>query len=693
MAESRWKKVDPDAPAEAEKPAESRWKPAGKMTEQELTDLYLKSMDPSKALSWGAGSSATSGLMNRALGAYDWATGAAPSYGEGVDRRVAAEKALAEKHPAAHLTGSVAGGVGTGLGLAKSGVTLARQGAGLLERSVMGAGEGALYGAASGAGNTYTGNPIDYFNNAGDTAKLGLAVGAAAPGTLDLLGWAGRKAAQPFNYLRNDVDVARDRVTKAMVDAKQPVDVGGRPIDRVGALETDIGSAAAAGQPEYSVVDAIGKPAQRQLAVVAKQEGPARDLADDFLTGRNIGAPARRAGEIDRTLGVEGTAKQAEARLLEKAQTESKPLYAEAMDVKGVHNDVIAEGLSDPIMKEGLARGVKLQRINNAMTGKPFNPEDAAITGLDKAGDPIIGGVPNMQTLQTAKIGLDEMIEGSLKDGRPTKYTAALTGFKNRLLDQINSLNPAFKEANKVFAGPMSIRDAVGEGADAAASNRRFADVLDEFRAKDPNIQQGYRIGYADRLNSQLESGQTPSQLLPRSQKGQIELNELSLDQGPLRPNPRGLPEPGGGRPPGEAPWRTFMNREDQMARTTQQALGGSPTAENVADMTATSAAGKAANALLARLNPREAWGHAWEGLKSAGRGETEGQRTAIAKMLLLNSASDPAEYAALLQALRGGQAQHLITEAARGPRASAITSGVIGATAPGLTRVYVRKE
>jgi hypothetical protein len=676
MAESRWKVVAPEP--DEEKPAESRWKPAGPMTEQQLTDLYLKGFEPAKALSLGAANSGTFGMFNRAGGAYDYLTGAAPSYSEGVDARVASEKKLADQYPGAHLTGAIGGGLAGGLGIAKTGVTLARQGAGLLERGFRGAAEGLGYGMAGGAGNTYTEKPIDYFNNAGEGGKLGMAVGAAAPYVIGAGQWAGQKLAMPFNAFRDAKDVMVDRVTKALMDRKQPVDVQGRPIDRVDALETDLSSAAAAGQPEYSVVDAIGKPAQRELAVVTKQEGPARDLADDFLTGRNIGAPARRAGEIDRTLGVEGTAKQAEARLLDKAQTESKPFYDDAMKVKGVHNDVIAEGLADPIMKEGLARGVKIQRIQNSMTGKPFNPEDAAITGFDKAGDPIIGGVPNMQTLQTAKIGLDEMIEGSFKDGRPTKYTAALTGFKQRLMDQINALNPAFKEANKVFAGPMSIRDAVGEGADAAASNRRFADTLDEFRAKDPNTQQGYRIGYADSLNSKLESGQQPSQLLPRSQKGQVELNELSLDQGPLKPNPRGLPEPGGGRPPGEAPWRTFMNREDQMARTNQQALGGSSTAENAADMIAQSNALKAAGSLV-RLKPQEAWGHAWEALKSAGRGENEAQRTAIAKAYLLNKLSDPEEYAALMQALRGGVTQSDRVAAALGPRASGLTSGVLG--------------
>jgi hypothetical protein len=121
------------------------------------------------------------------------------------------------------------------------------------------------------------------------------------------------------------------------------------------------------------------------------------------------------------------------------------------------------------------------------------------------------------------------------------------------------------------------------------------------------------------------------------------------------------------------------MNREDQMARSNQLALGGPATAENLADMAATSSnTGKAVSSLV-KLRPQEAWGHAWEALKSAGRGETEAQRTAIAKMLLLNSTSDPAEYAALLQALRGGEAQYETMVRNLGPRATGLTSGVTG--------------
>ena len=89
-------------------------------------------------------------------------------------------------------------------------------------------------------------------------------------------------------------------------------------------IDTDIQSAEAAGQPGYSIVDAIGKPAQRELAVVPSSRDRRATSSTTDLAPRNVAAPMRRAGEVDKALGVEGTAKQAEAALLEKAQTESR---------------------------------------------------------------------------------------------------------------------------------------------------------------------------------------------------------------------------------------------------------------------------------------------------------------------------------------------------------------------------------
>ncbi len=64
----------------------------------------------------------------------------------------------------------------------RSGVTLAgRVGEGLLPRVLGFGAEGAAYGAAHEAGNTYSGNPMDYVDAAKRGATTGAAIGAALP--------------------------------------------------------------------------------------------------------------------------------------------------------------------------------------------------------------------------------------------------------------------------------------------------------------------------------------------------------------------------------------------------------------------------------------------------------------------------------------------------------------------------------
>jgi hypothetical protein len=101
-----------------------------------------------------AASGMTFGLADKAAGGMDYLTGNAPSYDAGVK----AQRARTDALPAAQrVTGEVAGGLAGGVGLAKSGLTLAGRLGPALFRRVLGYGaEGAAYGAAHGAGNTYS---------------------------------------------------------------------------------------------------------------------------------------------------------------------------------------------------------------------------------------------------------------------------------------------------------------------------------------------------------------------------------------------------------------------------------------------------------------------------------------------------------------------------------------------------------
>ena len=257
------------------------------------------------------------------------------------------------------------------------------------------------------------------------------------------------------------------------------------------------------------------------------------------------------------------------------------------------------------------------------MGGEPFNPTDAAIVGFNEAGDPIIKGVPNFKTLQTAKIGLDSMIQKQTDPitGKMTPYGAALVGLKNWLNEQIAAFRPDYATANKLFSNPMRIKEAVQIGQDMARRGRP-GDTVPAFQRLNAPEQQGVRIGWANSVLEPLErTGNFPTMLRAKSPKGQAELEALS--------------------PYGPATLREMLAREEQMQRTSRQALGGSQTAENLADI-AQGPGGSEVLGLGANLmsgNFMGALRGGGEMLSRVARGESEAQRTAIARALL---ASEP---------------------------------------------------
>ena len=626
-----------------------------------------------EAIALSGVNTASFGMLNRAAGVANVLQGG--DYSEGVDKASAREQELRSQYPWLTTGADVGGGLLSGGLLARGGMTLAREGQAFLPRLGVGVAEGTGYGAVGGAGSTYSGNLEDYATNALTGGAMGGIIGGAAVPVVQGLQWAGGKLAAPFRRYRPDEDVAAEQVAKAVRDS-------GRNIDTIA---SDVRDAHAAGQVDYTPADAIGEAGQRKLAVVLKQEGPARQAGKEFLENRNFDYPDRMGGELNQAMGVEGTAKQAEARLIDTAKTNSAPYYDEAMAHGPVWNNTIEEGLNNPIMKEGLKRGVALQEIDNSMTGKPFRPEDASITSFDAAGDPVITGVPNMRTLQTAKVGLDEMIEESFKDGRPTSRTRSLTGFKQRLLAEIDAINPAYKEARRQYAGPMSVREAVKEGSEAVAPSQRAADTIDNFRAYGSDAErQGHRIGWVDRIASQLEAnGLIPNILRARSKKGAAEIAEQSLYNGPQQP----------GQP---SQIRRFLNREEEMRDTANRALGGSPTFENTADAAGTPGLVRdAANVTKAALSGRwsDALTHGYERTSQLLRGESESQREAITRMLLRTNKGIDSHGTGLNREMTDLVDRIKEVEA---KRAKHLLYGQIGASmatrgaTPGATRVYI---
>lgn len=131
-----------------------------------------------------------------------------------------------------------------------------------------------------------------------------------------------------------------------------------------------------------------------------------------------------------------------------------------------VWNPRIQQFLDDPIMQAGLAKGERIQRLESLASGEKFDPTEFAITGHDEAGNPIVGKVPNMRTLNVAKKGLDSMVEEA-KDpvtGRLSEEGRAIDQVRKSFLNELDKANPDYAAARQSWAGPTQAHEAFNRG-------------------------------------------------------------------------------------------------------------------------------------------------------------------------------------------------------------------------------------
>jgi hypothetical protein len=521
------------------------------------------------------------------------------------------------------------------------------------------AGVGAGLGVVSGAGEAEVAGPTGEWSNLPKSMAthglMGGILGAALPPAIQAagsgLGYVARAAQMPRLFAPQSI--ADQQIGKLARDAGVPPEQ----------IVQRIADARASGQPGFSVADAIGNEGVRALTAQAKTPGAQREAITEALTTRATQRPQRVGEEVQQAFGAPGTAEEATNALITRAQEQSRPFYQQADAYPTWSNRLQEQFLDHPIAQAGLQRGRNIQSVEAA--GNPNAPRrfDQITTNFDASGAPIRGNVDTMATINTMKIGLDDMIEKGLARnfGRPDRETAALIGFKNRMLGEIDAINPAYGEARRLYSEPMRIKDAVQVGQEMVTRGRP-ADTLRGIRGlaeagREAELQ-GVRIGVADKALEPLErTGNLPTYLRAKSPKGVAETEALSLYQGPRRP---GEPDQ----------FRQFMNREEAMQRAETKALGGPATAENLADMAAADAAVGDMSGVARDLMTGNKVGLTMRALQSMGRfaqGNSEAQRMAITRALLETDPTAAQQMAARL--------------AQREARARALRARAVGST------------
>lgn len=392
---------------------------------------------------------ATFGMADRFAGGMDALTGQAPSYSEGVGAQHAKTEEIRKEAPILSTVIEAAGGLGTGLGLAKNGITLAgRVGPGLLRRGFGFGLEGAGYGAAAGAGNTYSDNPQDFADNAASGARTGLLIGGALPLAGAAASGAFRLAKPIFSRPIDGVGRTGSTLMRVAAQADEP---GLRGLVNLG--------------PEAMLPDA--GPSMLGLAQGAGTgTGPGRSALVNALRERDAGVGQRLAASVDEALGPAPIPSRVDAGL-KTSQRALSPEYEKALEgAKAVDSLPIAERIETLIPDSRGAIRTALESVRSDLN--------------------IPGNAAHLDPSPRALLGVRHSID-AINETAPDAVRSALKPIREMVDAELRAKVPGIKATDAQYADLARQRQALERGQtmfDSGRSNAiRPAELADELQA------------------------------------------------------------------------------------------------------------------------------------------------------------------------------------------------------------------
>jgi hypothetical protein len=186
--------------------------------------------------------------------------------------------------------------------------------------------------------------------------------------------------------------------------------------------------------------------------------------------------------------------------------------------------------------------------------------------------------------------------------------------------EALEGASDGYRAANDGFREASGVIDAVEQGRQMARPANRAADTTAQFSAMTPDQQAAARVGYGDALLGKLEAGTAPTANRAKalqSPKVEAERGILSIDPDLLARR---------------------VDRENAMWGVQNRALGGSRTADNLADIGDTQQVTEGLLGALidmGNLNAGSAVRKAAQAIGPVLRGENEATRHALAEALM----------------------------------------------------------
>jgi hypothetical protein len=544
-----------------------------------------------------------------------------------------ARKQYADEHPVANAAASIAGAIhgggvtGRGLGMAAERVApavVSRLGQSFAGRMAGEAVSGGVQGGLSAYGHD---------EDVGKGAGIGAVVGGAARPVTALAGGALSSIGSMLGLGNNSR--AQNAIAEAILRS-------GRSADDVA---DDVARAAQQGQPEYMVADALGNSGQRMLSGVARSPGDMRQTIAETLQRRQAGQTDRLVNALSEGFDAPQTAAQTRTAMTTARDAAADVNYGNARNAAGVVDPTGAIQHADNFLQPG-ATGVMRNQSNIA--------DDSVEALVSRARGYLTDGnnvLTDFNASLRAKRELDRLIAKN-PDVRE------LYPIRNSLDDALAATSQPYAAARDQFRRESQAIDAIDQGAAASSARTRAADNIDQFQQLTPDQQQPFRVGYVDPLIARTEA----ASMSPTTNKARALITGKTEQEFPA------FAAPGRGDVMGER-----IAREQRMFETANQALGGSRTADNLADATEMmgfdpTILGIAGNALTGNL--RSAGMQALQRGVNVAQGRNQGTRDMIARMLLQSEPT--AARAEMAAAVRKGQT---LTRAQQ-----AIINSIIGA-------------
>lgn len=168
--------------------------------------------------------------------------------------------------------------------------------------------------------------------------------------------------------------------------------------------------------------------------------------------------------------------------------------------------------LDDPVMKQGLRKGLEVQRLEALAEGRKFSPTEFGVTGFDEAGDPIISTVPNMRLLDSGKRGLDEILKEA-KDATTgrinwTDRLRAIDNVRRSYIGELDNLNPRYKAARDQAGDYLSAVQAFDDGGkmllNGKLTEKQFAEHIERLSPAD---REAFKGGIANHVFDMAQNG------------------------------------------------------------------------------------------------------------------------------------------------------------------------------------------